>query len=161
MNKWPKQSECLKLFGNPSTSKFERQHIVRVRTPYTLWMGDIEIKRIAMNKICAESILTILENIQEYYGNDYEAMEQAGVTDFGGAWNVRTMRGGSNLSMHAYGLAIDLNADLNPLGKKPGWKKGSFTEDHPVVQMFRKEGWVWGGPWSRPDGMHFQAAIVG
>ena len=161
MSTWPKQSECLKLFGNPSTAKFERQHIVRVRTPFTLWMGDVKITRIAMNKICAESILTILEEIQEHYNNDYDALTAAGVTDFGGAWNVRTMRGGSSLSMHAYGLAIDLNADLNPLGKKPGWKKGSFTEDHPVVKIFRKHKWVWGGPWTRPDGMHFQAAIIG
>ena len=161
MNTWPLQSECLKLFGNPSTSKFERTHIVRVRTPYKLWMGDLEIKRIAMNKICAESILNILEQIQYYYNNDYSAMERAGVTDFGGAWNVRTMRGSSSLSMHAYGLAIDLNADRNPLCIKPGKLKDSFTEDHPVVQMFRQEGWVWGGPWTRPDGMHFQAARVG
>lgn len=161
MNKWPLQSECFGLFGNPSLPKFERNHLVRIKIPYKMHMGDIPITRITMNKICAESTLRILEKIQTYYNNDYDAMENAGVTDFGGAWNVRTMRGGSNLSMHAYGLAIDLNADLNPLGKKPGWKKGSFTEDHPVVIMFREEGWVWGGPWSRPDGMHFQAAIVG
>jgi hypothetical protein len=29
-----------------------------------------------------------------------------------------------------------------------------------VVKLFAAEGWVWGGPWSKPDGMHFQAAIL-
>ncbi|MDQ3878599.1 MAG: M15 family metallopeptidase, partial [Actinomycetota bacterium] len=56
------------------------------------------------------------------------------------------------LSMHAFGLAIDLNVSENQLG----------TEGHMdprVVQIFEKWGFRWGGTFStRPDPMHFELA---
>jgi hypothetical protein len=71
------------------------------------------------------------------------------------------MRGGSSLSTHAFGVAIDIAAPWNALGKKPGYNKHSFTEKSLIVQAFEAEGWVWGGRWERrPDGMHFQAARI-
>jgi hypothetical protein len=161
MNKWPLQSECLRLFGNPTTSKFNK-NLTTIRPPYKMHMGDIPITRITVNKICAESLLRILNQLNDHYNGDVAALTAAGVNKFSGAWAVRNMRGGSQMSMHAYGLAIDFDAERNPLGIKPGRRKGSFTDDSPIVKMFKAEGWVWGGDWqSRPDGMHFQAAIVG
>lgn len=160
-NNWPLQSQCFEMFGNPSSPAF-RKNLVAVKPPYPMWMGDIPIKTIYVNKICAESLTRILNKIWEHYGKDKNRIRAAGLDVFSGAWAVRNMRGGRNLSMHAYGLAIDLNAPENPLGVKPGWHEESFTNDHPVVKMFKEEGWIWGGDWkSRPDGMHFQAAIVG
>jgi hypothetical protein len=70
--------------------------------------------------------------------------------DGGFVW--RPQRGSSSiLSMHAFGGALDFNANTNKLGT-PG-------DMHPaVVQMFEASGWTWGGRWSRPDPMHFQFA---
>lgn len=160
-NIWPKQSQCFTKFGNPSLPTF-RKHLTTINPPFPMWMGDIPIKRITVNKICSESLSRILHKIWEHYGKDKNLIKRAGVDVFSGAWAVRPMRGGRNLSMHAYGLAIDINAPENQLGWKPGYHSDSFTDDHPVVIFFKEEGWVWGGDWkSRPDGMHFQAAIVG
>lgn len=53
------------------------------------------------------------------------------------------------LSMHAFGLAIDVNTPSNQLGTR-----GDM--DPAVVEIFERWGFVWGGRWSRPDPMHFE-----
>jgi hypothetical protein len=55
------------------------------------------------------------------------------------------------LSMHAFGLAIDLNVSENHLGTR-----GNM--DPRIVEIFAKWGFVWGGYWGRPDPMHFELA---
>ena len=55
------------------------------------------------------------------------------------------------LSMHAFGLAVDLNVTSNQLGTE-----GDM--DPRVVEIFERWGFAWGGRWSRPDPMHFELA---
>ena len=57
------------------------------------------------------------------------------------------------LSMHAFGLAIDLNVSTNQLGT-------SGDLDPRVVAIFERWGFRWGGRWSRPDPMHFELARI-
>jgi hypothetical protein len=52
-------------------------------------------------------------------------------------------------SQHAYGAAIDINAPENPYGAKP-------TMDPRIVRIFQKWGFLWGGRFLTPDGMHFE-----
>ena len=54
-----------------------------------------------------------------------------------------------NLSHHAWGMAVDLNANENPRGGKPHM-------DARIVDAFQKWGFTWGGRWILPDGMHFE-----
>ena len=75
--------------------------------------------------------------------------------DYGGCYVPRFIdrdprRG---LSMHAFGLALDLNVSENYLGTR-----GHM--DPRVVAIFEKWGFGWGGRWSRPDPMHFELARV-
>ena len=57
------------------------------------------------------------------------------------------------LSMHAFGLAVDLNTSTNRLGTR-----GDMHPD--VVRIFEKWGFAWGGWWGRPDPMHFELARI-
>lgn len=57
------------------------------------------------------------------------------------------------LSMHAFGLAVDLNTPTNQLGT-------AGDMDPRVVEIFERWGFVWGGRWSRPDPMHFELGRV-
>jgi hypothetical protein len=52
-------------------------------------------------------------------------------------------------SNHAYGAAIDINAPENPFGGTP-------TMDPRIVRIFEKWGFIWGGRFLIPDGMHFE-----
>ena len=83
------------------------------------------------------------------------------------AFNFRLKTGGSELSKHAYGRAIDINPFQNPYIKKtivlpqgskydPG-AEGTLTSDHPIVRAFLKLGWEWGGNWTTlKDYQHFE-----
>jgi hypothetical protein len=69
---------------------------------------------------------------------------------FDGCFNVRDRRGlPGHLSWHAYALAIDINAETNPLGGP-----GDMNPD--LVACFKDAGFQWGGDFHRPDPMHFQ-----
>ncbi|MEA2451814.1 MAG: hypothetical protein QOG04_524 [Actinomycetota bacterium] len=75
--------------------------------------------------------------------------------DYGGCYVPRFIdrdprRG---LSMHAFGLAVDLNVSTNGLGTRGDMDPG-------IVQIFQKWGFTWGGVWSRPDPMHFELARI-
>ncbi|NDY58730.1 M15 family metallopeptidase [Desulfovibrio sulfodismutans] len=77
-----------------------------------------------------------------------------------GTFNWRTIAGTSRLSMHALGIAVDVNPGRNPYWRhhrRPSDKlarRQSFPEE--VVAAFEAEGFIWGGKWAEYDIMHFE-----
>ena len=154
----PKQSECLKLFGNPNGVGWQAKNTVRVPVPWKMSMGDIPIRKIQINKIAADSLARVLTNIWNRCGQTQSAIHSAGCDCFSGSFNIRPIRGGHTASMHSYALAIDINAPANPLGAPE--HETLFKHDSLVVRAFKEEGWVWGGDWvTRRDGMHFSSPL--
>ena len=66
-----------------------------------------------------------------------------------GCFNIRKKRALSSMSLHSWGIAIDVNAAWNGLNMKP-------TLSPAFVKCFTDAGFDWGGTWTRLDGMHFQ-----
>lgn len=156
----PLQSDCLRLFGNPSSPGWLAKNTTRVPVPWKMTMGDIPIKSIVINKIAAESLASVLNAIWQRCGQSQSKIHFAGCDCFSGSFAVRPIRGGHTPSMHSYALAIDINAPANPLGADEAHT--FFKHDSIVVEEFEKAGWQWGGRWTgRRDSMHFQYAIVG
>ena len=57
------------------------------------------------------------------------------------------------LSLHSWGIAVDLNV--------PGNLRGTVGEmDRGVVAIFKKWGFAWGGDWNYTDPMHFELASI-
>ena len=77
------------------------------------------------------------------YEKKYEAAMKAG----------RLQLAVKYLSIHSWGMAIDVNAFENGLGKEPKLSKK-------FVKCFTDAGLEWGGSWTRKDGMHFQVAKI-
>jgi hypothetical protein len=68
----------------------------------------------------------------------------------GGCWSPRLKRfGAGQVSSHAWGIAVDINVDDNPLGAKP-------VQDPRLVAIMAAHGFYWGGLFLRPDGAHFE-----
>lgn len=75
------------------------------------------------------------------------------IVTWDGCFNIRKMRGLSSMSLHSWGIAIDINAAWNGLGKEP-------TMSKELVKCFTDAGFDWGGDWKRKDGMHFQLGYL-
>lgn len=72
-----------------------------------------------------------------------------------GCFAPRVKRVNGDLSVHSWGLAIDINASTNPLAPTRG---APCVKDIPDawVAIFEEVGFTWGGRFLRPDPMHFQ-----
>ena len=70
-----------------------------------------------------------------------------------GCFNRRPKRMGFTPSLHSWGLAVDMNASWNKMGRKP-------TLSPELVRCWTDAGFEWGGKWKLPDGMHFQLARI-
>lgn len=144
--------------------------------------GDIQKGQLVVCRMIATDVVQIfkelfdlkfpinsLKLIDEYGGNDNLSMEANNSSCF----NHRTIAGTSKLSMHAYGLAIDINPLQNPMIVHDGESVSIYPTDgknfldrrrqrrgmiEPVVDIFvRNNLCVWGGAWSNPiDYHHFQ-----
>lgn len=55
----------------------------------------------------------------------------------------------AGLSHHAWGIALDVNVPRNPFGAEP-------EQDPRLVEVFERWGFIWGGRFILPDGMHFE-----
>lgn len=77
------------------------------------------------------------------------------VEEYGGCWVPRFIGRDPTrpLSLHSWGIAVDLNLASNQLG--------TVGEMDPrVVGVMARWGFAWGGTWSTPDPMHFELAAL-
>jgi hypothetical protein len=69
--------------------------------------------------------------------------------EYAGCYYPRYIAGTTRLSLHSFGIALDLNV--------PGNRRGTVGEmDRGVVAIFKRWGFAWGGDWSYTDPMHFE-----
>ena len=69
--------------------------------------------------------------------------------EYAGCYYPRFIAGSTQLSNHAFGLALDLNV--------PGNQRGTVGQiNRDVVAIFKTWGFGWGGDWSYTDPMHFE-----
>lgn len=105
---------------------------------------------------CAQSLSTVFERIWAASGNSQQKINEWGMNLYAGGFNFRVMRGGTALSMHSWGCAVDFDSARNAFGSRAP----RFADIPAVLNAFDDEGWTWGGRWHTPDGMHWQAASV-
>jgi hypothetical protein len=131
--------QCQERYGVPELEKaMQLWHV-----PETLQIATIP-KRIYCNKDLVEPLHEALHNIRE---RDRGVL----VKSWDGCFNIRRKRGAASMSLHSWGVAIDINAAWNRFGQKS-------TMPMALVKCFTDAGFEWGGYWSVPDGMHFQLA---
>lgn len=147
---WPKAdgASLRAFYGRPG----DEGNLVSFAFPYPVFYGGKRVTTGRCHWKVKDSLLRILTRIGKIHGEERGIMEEA--EDYGGIYNYRNKRSGSTLSVHAWGAAIDLDADDN-----------SFRETWPVqadmpleiMEEFAKEGWVSAGAFWGYDAMHFQA----
>lgn len=135
-------AQCQAKYGTPSDSN---PHMIMWDVPRYLEVGVIP-KTLFCNK---DLVIPLTKAIQDLIRTG--CIRQLKTWD--GCFNIRKKRGGSSMSLHSWGVAIDVNAYANCFGCKP-------TLSAQFVKCFTDNGFDWGGTWRKPDGMHFQLKTI-
>lgn len=142
-------NNCIEKYGLPNV-EMERSFMTLYRVPKTILKS---IPTLPSRIYCNKDMVACLE---QAFTNIVNRGLQDQVKTWDGCFNIRLKRGSvnpDNWSLHSWGIAIDINAAWNGLGKEP-------TMSNALVQCFTDAGFHWGGNWFRKDGMHFQLAVL-
>jgi len=138
-------AQCLKKWGDPALVENELKYMTVWDVPTHLEIGVIP-KKLYCNKIMIAPLIQAFTNLI-----DRGFVKE--LKTFDGCFNVRRKRGLTTMSLHSWGIAIDVNASWNGLHKTPQLSAG-------FVKCFTDAGFDWGGTWTRKDGMHFQLKSI-
>lgn len=154
-NDWGRQREMDQRFGPAGGPQCAAG---KVDLPFKMriaWNKRQTISRFSCHEDVAQSAERVYQRVASAYGP--EDIRRLGLDLFGGCYNYRKKRGGSTLSTHAYGLAIDTDPERNQLR----WKRDRARLAKPdAVEFWRcweAEGWLSLGRSRDFDWMHVQA----
>ncbi len=93
--------------------------------------------------------------------DELNKIEPIGEPGWDGTYAYRPVRGGSNWSEHAAGVALDWNASQHPMGSQPlrypGWSAEQSRSIRILLRSPRGLAFKWGADFlNRPDSMHFE-----
>lgn len=147
------------LYGGTKRVEVE-QNLVKVR-----FLG----KTISVHTMIEERIQRIDERLRALARTDANVAQFVQNVGTVGGYNWREIRGTSRISMHGFGLAIDIQP--RRLGSKAiywQWEQernsrwmlvsqsNRWAPPEAVIKLFETEGFVWGGKWDLYDQMHFE-----
>lgn len=136
-------AEIQEVFGDPASDKFRERNLVGFVLPYTLYFEGKPVRTATCHKYAVDHFIAALEAIAT------EKLTHL-VQNYSGIYCYRPARGKKRLSTHAWGIAIDLEAESYPLGSN-----ARFPDE--VVTCFTRFGFTYGGDFTtRKDPMHFQ-----
>lgn len=156
MYQWPKDNEAalIAYYGTPGP-QVEAQ-LVKVVPPFQMYYDKKPLKHLLFHRKAAAALATALNAMWEASGRNQAKLDQDGVSSTAGTYCCRKISGSSRWSNHAFGGAIDLDADRN------GFGRGKGTIPQYVIDAFDGVGFRWGGRYKgRTDPMHFEACDDG
>lgn len=137
----------------------DESNLITIQLPYPMklaWDTKTKITSIRCHKLIATDLTNVFKDILATYG--LPKIQELGIDLYGGCYNFRLMRGGSSLSRHSWGIAIDLHPEAN--GLKTPFSKALFSkpEYKELHEAFEKHGFINLGKVYNYDTMHWEIA---
>jgi hypothetical protein len=142
----------MKIYG--STEKQVGQHLTEIT-----WCPKLVGQKIRVTTV--NGIDKKLMQVSEELGEHPELKKY--ITNIGGTFAWRNIAGTNRLSMHSFGMTIDINTAYSDYWQ---WACKCSNEDvtfiyknripQTIVDIFEKHGFIWGGKWYHFDTMHFE-----
>ncbi len=133
-------------------------YLTTITLPYPMflnWESKTYTRKIQCHKKIADKLVAVFTDILAHYGID--EIKRLQLDDYGGCFNYRLMRGSDHtLSVHSWGVAIDLDPDRNLLHENHTTARFARPEYKPMIEIFYKHGFVGLGPEQDRDWMHWQ-----
>lgn len=145
--------QIIDIFGKPGDDR----NLVTIEMPYSRkisWDKKKSINRMQCHKLLGPVFYKIHSEILDIYG--LTAISALEIDLFGGCYNFRKMRGGSDWSRHSWGIAEDISPEKNSL--KMSKKNAQFAKKpyDKMIQIYYDNGFVNQGVEKGFDFMHFE-----
>lgn len=147
--------ELISKYGKPNVTG--AGYLVTINLPYPMrlaWDLNTKVSRMSCHKLVVDKFLSVFNDLLATYG--YDKMVELGIDLFGGCFNFRKMRGGSDWSRHSWGVAIDLDPGRNLLKETSTTARFARPEYKQMIDIFYKHGFVSLGKEKNYDWMHFE-----
>ena len=140
------------------STKWYAANMVKWIPPYQMYYSDglkTKFRYLMVHKKCLSVFQQAYKNVLDHFGQ--AKISELRLDISGGTFNYRLERGGSGLSVHSWGCAIDMDPGHNPFPHK--WEKGMIDPD--FAQILEDTGLWWRGSDNDDDPMHFQCCYRG
>jgi hypothetical protein len=149
------RQKIISKYGEPNETG--SGYLVRIELPYPMrlaWDTDTTVTTMMCHRLVADKFKAVFNDLLIHYG--YNKIRELGIDLFGGCFNYRKKRAGSAWSMHAWGLAIDLDPDRNKLRETSATARFARPEYKPMIDIFYSHGFISLGVEKNFDWMHFE-----
>ena len=149
-----KTEDIIKKYGKPNQSG---TYLVNIKLPYPMrlaWAKDTKVTTMRCHKLVADKFIAVFNELLSTYG--LKRIQELGIDLFGGCFNFRAMRGGSDYSRHSWGIAIDLDPERNTLKETDKTARFARPEYDKLHEIFEKYGFENMGKVKGYDWMHWQ-----
>lgn len=153
---WPHQRSVDSFFGAAGSARCSSGRAILPFSFPLAWDLAQSVKSIACHEIVAEPLTRIFADAAQHYGE--QRYRSLGLDLYGGCYAYRTMRAGLSLSMHAYGIAVDIDPQRNQLRWGRDRAQLARPEYEPFWQIVEAHGATSLGRAKNYDWMHFQFA---
>ena len=148
-------AQIVKKYGKPG----DETKFVRIDLPYPMivaWDRKSSITKMTCHYLVAENFKRVFADILKAYG--LAQIVKLGINLYGGCYNFRQMRGGSDWSRHSWAIAIDLDPERNLLHETSKTARFARPEYKTMIDIFYKHGFLSLGREKNYDWMHFEIA---
>jgi len=147
-------NKIIAKYGKPNQ---QGSYLTTIQLPYPMrlaWDKKTTVKTMRCHKLVADDFQKVFADLLAHYG--LAKIQELGIDLFGGCFNFRAMRGGSDYSRHSWGIAIDLDPERNQLKETSKTARFARAEYQPMIDIFYKHGFVSLGREKNYDWMHFE-----
>jgi hypothetical protein len=147
--------QLIAKYGKPTVDG--KGYLVTIDLPYPMriaWDLDEKVTKMRCHKLVADKFKLVFNDILAHYG--HEKIVELGIDLFGGCFNFRKMRGGTDWSKHSWAVAIDLDPSRNLLKETSKTARFARPEYKPMIDIFYKHGFISLGREKNYDWMHFE-----
>ena len=146
--------QIIQIYGQPNQ---QGSYLTTIQLPYPMrlaWDKNVKVNTMRCHKLVAQNFTNVFNDLLNHYG--LAKIQELGIDLFGGCFNFRAMRGGSDYSRHSWGIAIDLDPERNQLKETSKTARFARPEYKPMIDIFYKHGFVNLGVEKNYDWMHFE-----
>ena len=134
----------------------DESNLTNITPPYPLFFEGRQVKTIRVHRMIADRVLDALRDVLGHYGPT--KIKALGLDQYSGSYNYRKNTGGSSLSLHSWGIALDFDAEHNTYSMHKPQARFSAPEYDEWWNIWERHGGYSLGRRSDCDYMHVQFA---